>query len=214
MADKSMISAVKELRSRTLAGYADCRRAITDARGDLEEAETLVRQRGLAEVEQRAARKTDAGLIHSYIHTGGRVGAMVEVDCETDFVARTDEFGEFVHDLAMQVAASRPRWISINDIPLEDIADGSGTEAYCLLSQDFIKDRTRSVQELLDDLSAKVGESIRIRRVERWEIGEPTPKAITTCDSEELPTGTRMRMLFLAMLAALVFFMGMLMTAL
>lgn len=212
MADKSMISAVKELRSRTLAGYADCRRAITDAGGDLEEAERLVRQRGLAEVGRKTDRATEAGLIHSYVHTGGRIGTMVEVGCETDFAARTDEFKAFVHDLAMHVAASRPKWLSVDDIPLEDIADGSGTEACCLLSQDFVKDRTKSVQEVLDELAAKIGESCRIRRFQRWEFGEAVPKPVVVPEPEAV-TGPS-KGWAMAMLAALVFFLGIMIASL
>jgi len=210
MAGKSMITAVKELRSRTLAGYVDCRRALTDAGGNLEEAEKLVRQRGLAEVERKTDRETKVGLVHSYVHTGGRIGAMVEVSCETDFVARTDEFKEFVHDMAMQVAASRPKWISVNDIPLEDVADGSGREAFCLLSQDFVKDRTKSVQEVLDELVVKVDEKIKIQRIQRWEAGEPEPKLVVP----ELQYESPMKGWALAVLAALVFFVGVLVASL
>ncbi len=161
--------AVKELRERTGAGVMECKRALEEADGDLDRAAEVLRQRGLALAEARAHRKTTQGLVECYIHAGGRVAAMVELNCETDFVARTDTFKTLAHELAMQVAAMGPASISQDDLPSD--ADGDPSET-CLLLQPYIRDASRTVQELVKEAIAQTGENIQIRRFARFELGQ------------------------------------------
>jgi elongation factor Ts len=159
---------VKELREKTGAGVMDCKRALTEAGGDKAKAEELLRQRGLSVAEKKAHRATEQGLVECYIHAGGRIGAMVEVDCETDFVARTPDFKTLARDLAMQVAATGPLSVSEDDLP----AGAEGTpEELCLLRQAYIRDAGRTVQDIVNDVIAKTGENIRVRRFARFELG-------------------------------------------
>jgi len=162
-------SDVKELRDRTGAGVMDCKRALDQANGDMSRAEQLLKEWGAASAEKRAHRETSQGLVECYIHAGGRIGAMVEVNCETDFVARTDDFKALAHDLAMQIAATGPLAIDENDLPAD--ADGA-PEELCLLRQPFIKEPSRTVHERVRDVIAKTGENIRIRRFARFELGQ------------------------------------------
>jgi elongation factor Ts len=192
-------SLVKELRALTGAGVIDCRNALAECRGDLEKAQQLLRAKGLAAAARKSGRVAKEGLVTSYIHGGGRLGVLVEVNCETDFVARTDDFKTLVRDIAMQVAASDPRYVSRDDVPAEDAAveraayvakaradgkNGSDAEAEaekqmekfyqaaCLLEQPFIRDERRTVSELIKEVIAKTGENIQVRRFARFRLGE------------------------------------------
>ncbi len=192
-------SLVKELRARTGAGVIDCRNALAECRGDLEKAQQLLRARGLLAAARKSGRVAKEGLITSYIHGEGRLGVLVEINCETDFVARTEDFRTLARDIAMQVAASDPRYVSREQVP-EDVAaseraaylakaradgkDGADAEAdadrqmekfyeaSCLLDQPFIRDESRSVGELIKDVIARTGENIQVRRFARFRLGE------------------------------------------
>ena len=171
MSEKQKISAeeVKALRERTGAGVMECKRALEETEGDLERALEALRASGLAMAEKRARRETSQGLVECYIHAGGRLGAMVEVNCETDFVARTDAFKSLARDLAMQVVATNPLSVSEEDLPSG--AEGDPAEL-CLLRQPFIKDESRSVDDVVKDVIAQTGENIRVRRFARFELGQ------------------------------------------
>ncbi len=160
---------VKELREQSGAGIMECRNALLEVDGDIAKALQLLKQRSLIKVEKKRERSASQGLIEAYIHTGGRIGAMVEVNCETDFVARTDEFKELAHHLAMQVAAQDPQFISPEEIP-----EGAKLEAQaaCLLLQPYIKNPDMSIQDIIDEIIAKVGENIKVSRFARFETGE------------------------------------------
>ncbi len=160
---------VKELRELTNAGVMECKNALEEAGGDFPKATEILKERGLARAEKRSERETSQGLVECYLHAGGRIGSMVEVNCETDFVARTDEFKNLAHDLAMQVAATGPVAIMQEDLP--DDADGDPAEA-CLMLQPFIKDANRTVDELVKEVIAATGENIRVTRFSRFELGQ------------------------------------------
>ncbi len=160
---------VKALRERSGAGVMDCKRALDDAEGDLERAVALLKERGLASAEKRAGRQTSQGMVESYIHAGGRLGAIVELNCETDFVARTDAFKELARNLAMQVVATDPLAVSEEDLPSG--AEGD-PEQLCLLRQRFIKDESRTVDQVVKDVIAQTGENIQVRRFVRFELGQ------------------------------------------
>ena len=160
---------VKELRELTHAGVMECKNALEEAGGDFPKATKILRERGLARAEKRSQRETSQGLVECYMHAGGRIGSMVEVNCETDFVARTDEFKNLAHDLAMQVAATGPLAITQEDLP--DDAEGDPAEA-CLMLQPFIKDASRTVDELVKEVIATTGENIRVTRFSRFELGQ------------------------------------------
>ena len=189
---------VKELRERTGAGFMDCKRALTEADGDLEKATLILRDKGLAAAAKKAGRDAREGLVSSYIHTGGRVGVLIEVNCETDFVARTDEFQKLVRDLAVQVAGLDPLYVDADRIPAEDLAakqaelladeatqkkpeniraqiiEGQLKKWYsqvCLLDQPF-RDEERTVRDLITEKVATIGENIRVRRFTRYALGE------------------------------------------
>ena len=162
------VQAIKELRELTGVGMLDCKNALEEADGDLDKAKQILRRRGIAVAEKRAGRETAQGLVQAYIHPDGRLGALVELNCETDFVARTDEFKALAHDLAMQVAATEPRYVSPEELPPD--SDGDPRDL-CLLAQPFIKDANRSVQDLINDSIAKTGENIRVRRFQRFQLG-------------------------------------------
>lgn len=191
---------IKDLREATGAGILDCRNALEASGGDLEKATELLRERGLAKAEKKSGRETSVGVLDLYSHGGGRVGVMVEVNCETDFVARTEEFQGFAHEIALQIAAASPRWVSEDDVPqsildaervtareeaesagkpdhvIEAIVEGKLAKFLdegCLLRQEYIRTGDKSVQELLLETVAAIGENINIRRFERWSVGEP-----------------------------------------
>jgi elongation factor Ts len=146
----------------------DCRNALLETDGDVGKAIQLLKERSLYQVQKKVTRVATQGLIESYIHTGGALGALVEVNCETDFVARTDEFRALAHDLAMQVAAISPQFISKEELPPGAEVD---PETACLLLQRYIKDPTKSVQDVINETIAKVGENIKVRRFVRFELG-------------------------------------------
>ncbi|MBI2857067.1 MAG: elongation factor Ts [Chloroflexi bacterium] len=162
------VEAVKEVRQRTGAGVIDCKVALEKARGNVDEACEELRQKGYIQAEKKAHRATGQGLIESYIHTGKKVGAMVELDCETDFVARTEQFQQLAHDIAMQVAAMSPLYTSTADIP-----EGAEIDplAACLLQQPFIKDQSKTIEDVIKETIATLGENIRVRRFVRFEVG-------------------------------------------
>lgn len=160
---------VKELRELTNAGVMECKSALEEASGDLAKATAILKERGLAQAEKRSERETSQGLVECYVHAGGRIGSMVEVNCETDFVARTDEFKALAHDLAMQVAATGPVAISEEELP--EGTDGSPEETV-LLRQPFIKDASVTVEDLVKEAIAKTGENIRVTRFSRFELGQ------------------------------------------
>jgi len=197
MADISA-AAVKELRERTGAGFMDCKNALVEADGDVEKAVVLLRERGLAAAAKKSARDAREGLVASYIHTGGRVGVLIEVNCETDFVARTDEFQKLVRDLAIQVAGMAPLYVEAESIPADvleakktelladesvqkkpeairpQIVEGQLKKWYsqvCLYDQPF-RDEERSVRDLVVEKIATIGENIRVRRFTRYALGE------------------------------------------
>jgi len=189
---------VKELRELTGAGVLDCKKALETTGGDKEKAAVILREKGLVAAAKKANRETTDGRVEAYVHPGNRLAALVEVNCETDFVARTEQFIAFCHDLAMQVAASSPSWVCRENIPAEAleaqkeefrkemaaenkpqaiwerIMEGKLAKFYqqsCLLEQPFIKDETKTIQQLLVEAIAKLGENIVIKRFARFQIG-------------------------------------------
>lgn len=160
---------VKTLRDRSGAGVMDCKKALEESEGDLEKAEEVLKNKGAAQAAKKASRATNEGVVDAYVHIGGRIGAMVELNCETDFVARTRDFRELAHDLAMQVAATDPIYVDQSELPAE--SDQNPEEA-CLLQQPFIKDPARVIQDLLTELTARIGENVRVRRFSRFQLGE------------------------------------------
>ena len=159
---------VRELRDQSGAGIMECRNALLAAEGDIEKACQILKQQSLLQAQKKANRATTQGIIEGYVHTGGRIGAMVEVNCETDFVARTDEFKELAHHLAIQVAAQQPQFISQEEVP-----EGADIEpqAACLLLQPYIKNPDKTVQDIIAETIARVGENIKISRFARFEVG-------------------------------------------
>ena len=160
---------VKELRDQSGAGIMACRNALFETKGDMEKALQILKQRNLFLVQKKARRSTTQGVIEAYVHTGGRIGAMVEVNCETDFVARTDEFKELAHCLAMQVAAMSPQFISPEEAPKEADVE---IQKDCLLLQPYIKNPNITVQDLVNETIAKLRENIKVSRFARFELGE------------------------------------------
>lgn len=161
-------SAVKELREVSGAGIMECRKALEEAGGNIDKALSLLREGGMAKAEKRAGRETGQGMVEAYLHAGGRIGAMVEVNCESDFVGRTDEFRTLAHDLAMQVAATSPKYLDKDSVPAGEEADPAEV---CLLEQPFIKEPSKSVRDLISEAVSKTGENIRVRRFARFELG-------------------------------------------
>ncbi len=159
---------IKELRSQSGAGIMDCRTALVDTEGDMGKAVQILKEKGRLTAKKTEHRVTAQGLVEAYIHTAGRIGAMIEVNCETDFVARTNEFKELVHNLAMQVAALCPRFVSGEEVPEGTDVDPKET---CLLLQPYIKDPTRTVNDIIVEVIAKTGENIRVKRFVRYELG-------------------------------------------
>jgi elongation factor Ts len=159
---------IKELREQSGAGIMDCRSALVGCGGDMEKALDFLKEKGLLKAQKKAERTTGQGLIESYVHTAGRIGAMIELNCETDFVARTDEFKGLAHCLAMQVAALTPKYISEVEIPEGEEVD---PKEVCLLAQPYIKDPTMTVKDVIVETIARVGENIRVGRFVRYELG-------------------------------------------
>jgi len=160
---------VKELRDKTGAGIMDSKRALEESAGDIAKAESILNAKGLASAAKKADRSTSEGLVVSYIHTGGRVGSMVELNCETDFVARTDEFEILGRNIAMQVAAMNPIYLDRASIP-EDVEDVKDEEL--LNEQEYIRDSSMKITDLVKESIGKLGENIRIRRFSRFELGD------------------------------------------
>jgi elongation factor Ts len=173
------VDMVKELREKTGAGIMDAKRALEETGGNMSEAAAVLQQQGLARAEKKAGRTASQGLVEPYIHGGGRIGTLVEVNCETDFVARTEDFRTLAHDLAMQVAAADPKYVSADDIPaseldaaVEELGDkDAAVERLALLAQPFIKDPGTSIEALIKDHIARLGENIVVRRFARFELG-------------------------------------------
>ncbi|MFH1683562.1 MAG: translation elongation factor Ts [Candidatus Margulisiibacteriota bacterium] len=190
---------IQKLREKTGVGMMDCKKALSEAKGDMEKASDILRKKGFASAARRAGRVAAQGLVDSYIHIGGKIGVLVEVNSETDFVAKNIEFQAFVKDITMQIAASNPQYVSRDDVPdgiiqhekniletqakqegkpekaMQKIVDGRIEKFYseiCLLDQPFIKDPKTAVKDLLADLVAKIGENIVIRRFTRYQLGE------------------------------------------
>jgi len=161
-------ASVKELRELTGAGMLDCKRALEESGGDLAKAAELLKQKGFAMAAKKAERATAQGLVQAYIHHDGRLGALIELNCETDFVARTEDFRQLAQDLALQVAGANPRYVSVGDVP--DGSEGDPNEL-CLLLQPFIRDESLTVQDLITETIRKTGENIRVRRFARFELG-------------------------------------------
>ncbi|HCV00191.1 MAG: elongation factor Ts [Dehalococcoidia bacterium] len=159
---------VKELRDTSGSGVMDAKRALEEANGDMAAAANILRERGLAAAAKRAERETGQGVVDTYIHAGGRIGSLVEVNCETDFVANTDEFRTLVHEIAMQVAAMNPSVVSAEDRGPE--LEGSDEEIV-LMNQPWVKDSSKTILDLVQDSMAKTGENIRVRRFARFELG-------------------------------------------
>jgi elongation factor Ts len=190
---------VKQLRDKTGAGMMDCKRALEETGGDMEKAVEYLRKKGAATASKRADRETNQGVVEAYIHAGGRIGAMVELNCETDFVAKTPDFKQLAHDIAMQIAAMSPQYVSRDQVSkdviqkeieiytqqainegkpeaiAEKIAQGRLEKYFqevCLLEQSFIKDSGKTIKDLLDEATGKVGEKIAIRRYMRFQLGD------------------------------------------
>jgi elongation factor Ts len=166
---KVSLEIIKELREETGAGIMQCRNALEKHEGNREKALEFLKEQGLLKAKEKAERTAAEGLIEAYIHTGGRVGAMIELNCETDFVARTDEFKELAHNLAMQVAAMAPQFVSEADMPKG--ADVEPSVA-CLLLQPYIKDQDLTIGDIITETIARVGENIKVSRFARFELGE------------------------------------------
>src|SRR5713226_3362526 len=190
---------VKELREKTGAPMMDCKQALTESKGDLEDAVVLLRKKGVSVAAKKATRVTSEGSVASYIHAGGKIGVLVEVNCESDFVARTDDFKELVHDIAMHIAASDPKFVRKEDVSpeayerekdiyraqaaatgkpanvVEKIVEGKMAKFYeevCLYEQPFIKEQTQSISHLITTKIGKLGENISVRRFARFKVGE------------------------------------------
>jgi elongation factor Ts len=164
------VEKIKELREKSGAGIMDCRSALMSCNGDIDKALENLRQKGFIKAQKKAERTTGQGLVEAYIHTAGRIGAIVEVNCETDFVARTDEFKNLAHCLAMQVAAMNPQYISEKDIPKTKIKKVVANEV-CLMLQPYIKDPTKTINDVITETIAKTGENIKVSRFIRYELG-------------------------------------------
>ena len=195
---------VKELREKTGAGMMDCKRALVDSNGDLERASEILREKGLASASKKAGRIASEGIVEAYIHGAGRIGVLVEVNCETDFVAKNDNFKNFVHDVAMHIAAAGPQYVRREEVPTEivekekeilkaqtlnegkpanivdKIVEGRVDKFFkdvCLLEQGFVKEPEKTIEQMVKELIAHIGENISIRRFSRFVVGEGIEKA-------------------------------------
>ncbi len=196
-------SDIKDLRAKTGAGIQDCQKALQASNGDMEKAIAYLREKGIASVAKKASRIAGEGVVGSYIHMGGKIGVLVEINCETDFVAKSDAFNQLVKDVAMQIAASRPEFVRIEDVPAENLekekailiaqaknegkpqniaekmVEGRIKKYYkevCLMEQDFVKDPSKTISDLITEATLKIGEKISIRRFVRYEMGEGLEK--------------------------------------
>jgi len=198
-------SLVKELRERTGAGMLDCKKALDETNGDIDKAIALLREKGLSAAANKAGRIATEGIVDSYIHSNGRIGVLVEVNCETDFVGKTDQFKEFVKDVAMHIAATNPKYVRREEVPAEELEkekeilkaqalnEGKPAhivekmvegriskyyEEYCLLEQPFVKDPDKTIATLVNEKISTIGENISIRRFARFELGEGLEKKV------------------------------------
>jgi elongation factor Ts len=205
---------VKELREKSGAPMGDCLKALQESKGAMEEAFVILRKRGMASAQKKASRSTNEGAVGQYIHAGGKIGVLVEVNCESDFVARTDDFQELLKDIAMHIAATDPRYIRREDVTPEDldrekeiyraqtaamgkpanvvekIVEGKMSKFYeevCLLEQPFIKEQSVSIKDLIASRVAKLGENITVRRFARFKVGDPTWTVSQTKQADETP---------------------------
>jgi elongation factor Ts len=205
---------VKELREKSGAPMGDCLKALQETKGNMEDAFVVLRKRGMASAQKKASRTTNEGAVGQYIHAGGKIGVLVEVNCESDFVARTEDFQELLKDIAMHIAATDPRYIRREDVTAEDLArekdvyraqaaatgkpapviekivEGKMTKFYeevCLLEQPFIKEQSVSIKEHIAQKVAKLGENITVRRFARFKVGDPTWTVAQTKTAEETP---------------------------
>jgi elongation factor Ts len=173
---KSSVNAIKELRDLTCSSIAHCKKALEDAKGDIKQAVVLLRKQGLEIAAKKQGRVAKEGRVDSYIHHGNKIGVLLEVNCESDFVARNEEFIKFTKDLAMQIAATNPEYIKKEDVPEEVLRHEKNKEDYyknnCLLEQAFVKDPNLMVKDYLGSIVAKIGENVVIRRFIRYKIGE------------------------------------------
>src|SRR5215470_10338075 len=203
---------VKELRDKTGAPFGDCKNALVEANGDIEQAVIILRKKGVAMAGKKASRTTNEGSVASYIHAGGKIGVLLELNCESDFVARTDDFKELLHDISMHIAATDPKYIRREDVTPEDyqrekeiyrsqaaatgkpapvvekIVEGKMAKFYeevCLLDQPFIKEQTISVHQLIASKVGKLGENITVRRFARFKVGDPNWTVATTKQTGE-----------------------------
>ena len=194
---------VAKLRAQTNAGMMDCKKALTESNGDFDKAVTWLREKGIAAAAKKQSRIASEGVVGSYIHMGGKIGVLIEVNCETDFVAKTDAFNALVRDFAMQVAAANPKYVRREEVPTEELekekeilrqqalnegkpekiiekmVEGRVSKFYkdvCLLDQEFVKDSSKTVQDVLNEATLKIGEKISIRRFVRYEMGEGLEK--------------------------------------
>ena len=203
---------VKELRDRSGAPMGDCLKALQESKGDIEEGFVVLRKRGMASAQKKAARSTNEGAIGTYIHAGGKIGVLLEINCESDFVARTEDFQDLMRDISMHIAATDPRYIKPEDVTIEDlerekeiyraqaaatgkpapvvekIVDGKMAKFYeevCLLEQPFIKEQSVSIKELIAQKVGKLGENITVRRFARFKVGDPNWTVATTKQTAE-----------------------------
>ena len=190
---------VKKLRDKTGVGMMDCKKALEETNGDFEKAVEILRKKGIDVANKRSGRQASQGTVAAYIHMGGKIGVLVEVNCESDFVAKSDDFNNFVKDVSMQIAAASPDWVTRDEVPqnildkekeilkeqalktgkpekvIEKIVEGKLTKFYserCLMDQPFVKDQDKSIKQLLEELMAKTGEKCLVRRFVRYQVGE------------------------------------------
>ena len=205
---------VKELREKSGAPMGDCLKALQESKGEMEEAFVILRKRGMASAQKKASRSTNEGAVGQYVHAGGKIGVLVELNCESDFVARTDDFQELLKDIAMHIAATDPRYVRREDVTEEDLArekdvyraqtaamgkpanvvekivEGKMTKFYeevCLLEQPFIKEQSQTIRDLIAQKVGKLGENITVKRFARFKVGDPTWTVAQTKAAEESP---------------------------
>jgi len=191
------VNDIRELREKTGAGMMDCKEALKESNGNVEKAIVFLRKRGLAEIKERSSKKASEGTVGNYIHAGGKIGVMVEINCETDFVAKGDDFQRFAKDVAMHIAATNPLWVTREEVPpeiierekevfadslkgkpeqvVEKIVEGKLNKFYketCLMEQMFVKDTNITITDLLGDLATKIGEKLVVKRFTRYVVGE------------------------------------------
>jgi len=167
---------IKRLREETSCGVIDCKKALEEAKGDFNKAKEHLRKRGLEMAAKKSDRKANEGRVEAYIHNGNKIGVVVEVNCETDFVARSEDFCKFTRDIALHIAALNPKYIKKEDVPADVLNKEADKEAYikanCLLAQAYVRDPGKNVQDLLNELVAKIGENIVVGRFVRYKVGE------------------------------------------